>query len=189
MSLYYIIALYFGAYLSGSIPFGKLVAQSYNIDIQTRGSGNIGFANVRRIVGWRAGIITLGADITKGFLPVVLALHFFDATTAFFVGIVAILGHVFPIWLRFRGGKGIATGLGVLLALQPFAALIGAAAYVVSCYVTKVSSRSSIIGLSVTALVGVVVAPSTWWYYIVLIIIAIWTLRHNLTGKVPNYDT
>ena len=189
MNLYYIVALYIGAYLLGSIPFGKLVARSYGIDIQKRGSGNIGFANVRRIVGWRAGVVTLIADITKGFIPTLLAIYFFDTTVAFFVGMVAIAGHVFPVWLRFHGGKGIATGLGVIFALQPIAGLIGATVYVISCFVTKVSSRSSMIGLVATAGVGIIMVPPSWWHYATLFIIALWTLRHNLTGKVPNYDT
>ncbi len=188
MSLYYIVALYFGAYFLGSIPFGKLVAYSYGIDIQKRGSGNIGFANVRRIVGWRAGLVTLVADITKGFIPTLLALYLVDTTTAFFVGVTAIAGHVFPVWLRFRGGKGIATGLGVVVALQPIAGLIGAAVYAISCFVTKISSRSSMIGLIATASVGIVMDPLSWWHYVILLTIALWTLRHNLTGKIPNYD-
>lgn len=183
------ILLFFLAYLLGSIPFGKLVAHSYGIDIQKRGSGNIGFANVRRIVGWRAGLITLAADIAKGFIPTLLASHFLDATFAFFVGLAAIAGHVFPIWLRLRGGKGIATGLGVVLAINPIAGLIGAAIYIVSCFVTKVSSYSSMAGLIATAGTAIVITPSSWWQYVILILIALWALRHNLTGRVPNYDT
>ena len=189
MSLYYIFALCSGAYFLGSIPFGKLIAHSYGIDIQKRGSGNIGFANVRRILGWRAGIITLIADILKGFIPTLLAVYFFDTTVAFVVGIFAIAGHVFPVWLKFHGGKGIATGLGVICALQPVAGLIGAIVYIVSCLVTKVSSYSSMLGLIATAGVGIIMAPSSWWHYGIFITIALWTLRHNLTGKVPNYDT
>lgn len=177
------------AYLLGSIPFGKLVAHSYGIDIQKRGSGNIGFANVRRIVGWRAGFVTLGADIIKGFVPTLIASHFIGIPFAFFVGVVAIMGHVFPLWLEFRGGKGVATGLGVILALNPVAALIGAAVYVVSCFVTKVSSYSSMAGIITTTGIAVLITPSLWWQYVIFIIIALWTLRHNLTGKVPNYDT
>lgn len=177
------------SYLIGSIPFGKIVAHSYGIDIQKRGSGNIGFANVRRIVGWRAGFVTLAADIIKGFAPTLITCHFVGVTFAFFVGLVAIVGHVFPVWLKFRGGKGIATGLGVVLALNPIAGLIGATVYVASCLVTKVSSYSSMAGLIATAGTAIFISPSSWWQYVILIVIALWTLRHNLSGKVPNYDT
>jgi glycerol-3-phosphate acyltransferase PlsY len=176
------------AYLLGSIPFGKLVAHSYGINIQKRGSGNIGFANVRRIVGWRAGFITLVADILKGFTPTLLASYLVGVTFAFFVGVVAISGHVFPIWLRFRGGKGIATGLGVVLAINPIAGLVGAIIYIISCFVTKVSSYSSMAGLVATAGTATIISSSSWWQYVILLLIALWTLRHNLSGKVPNYD-
>ena len=183
------IILLLTGYFFGSIPFGKLVAHSYGIDIQKRGSGNIGFANVRRIVGWRAGLITLAADVLKGFVPVLIASHYSEPAFTFFVGVVAICGHLFPVWLRFRGGKGIATGLGLILAIQPVAGIIGAAVYGISCLVTKVSSRSSLIGLIATASIGIALSPASWWQYAVLLGIALWTLRHNLTGRVQNYDT
>lgn len=187
-SQFFSIFLFVLAYLLGSIPFGKVVARSYGIDIQKRGSGNIGFANVRRIVGWRAGFVTLAADILKGYMPTLMAVHFFDETFAFFVGVVAIVGHIFPVWLKFRGGKGIATGLGVILALNPIAGLIGATVYAVSYCATKVSSHSSMMGLIATAGIGIFILPSSWWQYIILLTIALWTLRHNITGKVPNYE-
>lgn len=189
MSLNEIIALVIGAYLLGSIPFGKLIAKSYGIDIQKRGSGNIGFANMRRIVGWRAGIITLAADITKGYTPTLLAVYYLGTSAAFYIGITSIIGHIFPVWLKFRGGKGIATGLGVIFALQPIAGLIGVLVYVISCHVTRVSSRSSVFGIVAAGTTGILLSPSTWWQYIALLLIAVWTLRHNLTGKVANYDT
>ncbi len=189
ISSYPYISLLLFSYLAGSIPVGKLVASSYGIDIQRKGSGNIGFANVRRIVGWRAGLVTLAADITKGFVPTLLALYMVDEPFAFIVGVVAIIGHVFPIWLGFRGGKGIATGLGVVLAVQPIAALAGVAVYIISMLTTKVSSHSSLAGLLATLIIGIALAPSTWWQYVVLLGIALWTLRHNLTGSVQNYDT
>src|SRR6478735_119893 len=98
------ISLMLIAYLAGSIPTGKIVGAFYHVDIQKRGSGNIGFANVRRILGWRAGIITLVVDIAKGFFPTLLALQLITPGAAFFVGLAAILGHIFPVWLSFKGG-------------------------------------------------------------------------------------
>lgn len=141
------------------------------------------------MLGWQAGLVTLFADIAKGFTPSLLAVAYFDSTVAFFVGVTAIVGHVFPVWLKFKGGKGIATGLGVVLALQPVAALIGAGVYILSCLVTKVSSYSSMIGLVAIAAAGIILAPNTWWYYLAFFLIALYTLRHNFTGRVPNYDT
>lgn len=183
------IVLFIIAYLLGSIPFGKLIAwYGYKTDIQRRGSGNIGFANVRRILGWRAGIVTLAGDAIKGIIPVSLALQYVP-DYAFWTGITAILGHIFPVWLNFRGGKGIATGLGVLIALAPLAALVGASCYIVGGLLKYRSSTASLAGLFAATATGVYCTPSTWWHYAILLAIALWTLRHNLTGRVPSYDT
>lgn len=182
------VFLLFSSYLIGSVPFGKLVAYSYGIDIQKRGSGNIGFANVRRIIGWRGGLVTLLADIVKGFAPTYIALQLTDANFAFIVGLAAVLGHIFPIWLGFRGGKGIATGLGVIFALFPLAGLIGVLAYVLGSSFFRVSSYSSVFGLVITVLVGAILYTSEFWQFMVLFVMALWTLRRNIMGTVVNYD-
>jgi acyl phosphate:glycerol-3-phosphate acyltransferase len=178
------------AYLLGSIPTGKLVAKRlYDVDIQRRGSGNIGFANVRRTLGWRAGLLTLTGDIIKGFLPTLLCLlatgH---VELAFLTGVVAIIGHVFPVWLKFKGGKGIATGLGILLAVAPVAAVAGGITYVIAGYVLKKSSYASVAGILMASAIGTILGPLAWWAYLILIIMAAWTLRDNLRGTVPDYD-
>lgn len=180
--------LILSAYLSGSVPYGKIVGRAYGVDIQKRGSGNIGFANVRRVLGWRAGIATLIADILKGLAPTAIALLWFPPALSFAVGFAAIIGHVFPVWLRFRGGKGIATGLGVVLALQPLVGIIGAVSYVLGSLILKKSSSASLIGLGVVSVLGTALAPSMWYAYALLVVSACWTLRNNLRGKVPSYD-
>ena len=177
------------AYLLGSIPFGWIVAHYQGVDIQKRGSGNIGFANVRRVLGWRAGILTLIGDIAKGLIPTYTAIVVLDSFEfAFLVGIAAIFGHIFPIWLRGRGGKGIATGLGVVIALSPIAALVGSIVYILSAVIIKKSSTASIIGIVVMASVACFIQPSTWYFYVILCGIAGWTLRKNIIGTVPSYD-
>ncbi len=183
-----IALLALSAYLCGSVPFGKLIAKRYGIDIQKRGSGNIGFANVLRVIGWRAALPTLALDIAKGFTPTALAVYYFDIHTGFAIGIAAIFGHLFPVWLRFKGGKGIATGLGVLLGATPVVGLIGFSVYIISSLVLRNSSRASVAaGLSV-AVSGIALLPTYSWAYIALIMIALWTLRKNLFGTVPSYD-
>lgn len=177
------------AYLAGSIPFGKIVGWVYKIDIQKRGSGNIGFANVRRVLGWRAGVITLAADILKGLIPVLVARHIFGENAAFVAGVCAVIGHVYPVWLRFHGGKGIATGLGMVLVLQPVAALVGVAVYIAGCALLKNSGRSSILGVGCLVITATLIRPGLWWQYVVMLCIALWTLRKNIAGTVPNYDT
>ena len=107
-------------YLLGSIPFGYLLVRATGGgDIRFKGSGNIGATNVARTSGWSVGIATLVLDAAKGFSAVWLAQHFSAGNIRFmmYAGVAAILGHVFPVWLRFEGGKGVATALGVFLAI------------------------------------------------------------------------
>jgi glycerol-3-phosphate acyltransferase PlsY len=183
-----IILLTLTAYAAGSLPTGKIIGAFYGVDIQKRGSGNIGFANVRRVLGWPAGLATLTVDIAKGFLPTLLALQFTSATQAFFIGLVAIGGHIYPVWLSFRGGKGIATGLGVAACLFPIAATIGCAVYVLASIRRLPSSTASLLGLFATAAAVIAGQPEAWWQASLLVMIASWTLRHNITGTVPNYE-
>lgn len=114
------------AYIFGSIPTGVIVAKAFGrVDPRTQGSKNIGATNVFRTAGRKLGIITLAGDIAKGFLPVALAKGNIDSL--FWIGAIslaAFLGHLYPLFLRFKGGKGIATGLGVFLALSPLPALL-----------------------------------------------------------------
>lgn len=119
-----LLAVALVAYLLGSIPFGLILAKAFGgADVRKTGSGNIGATNVARVVGPFAGILTLLLDAAKGWFAVWLAGRFFigDSTAMVLAGFLAMLGHCFPIWLRFRGGKGVATAAGVFLALSPLA--------------------------------------------------------------------
>ena len=110
-----------GGYLSGSIPTGVILAKLFGTkDIRQEGSGNIGATNVYRVLGKGLGALTLGGDVLKGVIPVILACTLVDnekwiAGVAF----VTFLGHLFPVFLRFRGGKGVATALGIFLVIAP----------------------------------------------------------------------
>src|SRR5215510_2081454 len=109
------------AYLLGSVPTGYILGSLAGVDVRKAGSGNVGATNVARVVGKRHGIFTLVADIAKGFVPVVIALNLgLTSTATAFVGIAAFLGHLYPVFLRFQGGKGVATALGVFLGLFPW---------------------------------------------------------------------
>jgi len=121
------------AYLVGSIPFGFLIARRHGVDIRAAGSGNIGATNVLRVLGRKLGIVVFALDFLKGALPVVLA-RLIDSSEWLPVaaGLAALLGHVFPIWLGFRGGKAVATGAGVVTVLLPLAT-IGALLVFVAC--------------------------------------------------------
>lgn len=111
--------IFVAAYLCGSIPFGLLLGRLLGADVRKTGSGNIGATNVARSVGLSAGILTLVLDAAKGAAPVWIARHYFPEYAAFQIlaGLGALTGHCFPVWLKFRGGKGVATAAGVFFVL------------------------------------------------------------------------
>jgi glycerol-3-phosphate acyltransferase PlsY len=116
------------AYLLGSIPFGLILAKIFGSgDVRNEGSGNIGATNVARVAGPLAGILTLVLDGAKGAAAVLLAERYSNGSAMWMIiaGLAALIGHCFPIWLKFKGGKGVATAAGVYLALSPLAFLAG----------------------------------------------------------------
>lgn len=140
------------SYLLGSIPFGLVVARALQgPDPRGLGSGNLGAANLYRQLGLKGGGLTLLGDALKGALPVLLASFclispgpWHDAAVAL-VGVAAVLGHVFPLYLSFKGGKGVATALGVVLALCPLAGLSLVCIYLAALYRTRIFSVSALI--------------------------------------------
>jgi glycerol-3-phosphate acyltransferase PlsY len=121
-----LISIPAAAYLLGSIPFGLLAAKLFGAgDVRREGSGNIGATNVARVAGPAAGILTLSLDAAKGAFAVLLAARLSEQSSTWMMiaGLCALVGHCFPIWLGFRGGKGVATAAGVFLTLCPLAAL------------------------------------------------------------------
>ncbi len=141
------------AYLLGSVATAVVVSKSfYGIDIREHGSGNAGATNTLRILGKKAGIGVLLIDVLKGFLAVKLAyllphsysnpIYFLNLQVA--LGVAAVIGHVFPIWAGFRGGKGIATLFGMIIAIQPIAALCLVGVFVLILFFTQYVSLSSI---------------------------------------------
>src|SRR5262250_3329203 len=121
------------AYLLGSIPFGLMLTKIFGgKDVRKSGSGNIGATNVARVAGPSAGILTLLLDAAKGAFAVWLASHYTNhgAAAMMLAGVAALFGHCFPIWLNFKGGKGVATALGVFLMLAPLAAAAAVALFV-----------------------------------------------------------
>jgi len=134
------------SYLLGSIPFGMLLARMRRVDLREHGSGNIGATNVARTLGKTAGVITLLGDCGKGYLAGWVAGQVLETEWAVGVAaLMAFLGHVFSIFLKFKGGKGIATGLGIYLYLMPLAALSAIAVFIGVMAVTRYVSASSIL--------------------------------------------
>ena len=134
------------AYLLGSIPFGVVLAKFKQVDLRQHGSGNIGATNVARTLGKTAGILTLLGDGGKGYLATWIAGQLLEAQWAVAVaGLMAFLGHIFPIFLKFKGGKGVATGLGVFLYLMPWAGLSAIGIFAGCLAFTRYVSVSSIL--------------------------------------------
>jgi glycerol-3-phosphate acyltransferase PlsY len=138
-------------FLAGSIPFGVIFARARGIDLRTVGSGNIGATNAARALGKRLGILVFLCDAAKGFGPVWAARLWVEphveqgAWIPCAVGVAAFLGHLFPPWLRFRGGKGVATGFGVFCALAPWPALIAGGLFAITYAATRISSLGSLV--------------------------------------------
>jgi glycerol-3-phosphate acyltransferase PlsY len=134
------------AYLMGSIPFGVVLAKLRRVDLRQHGSGNIGATNVSRTLGKTAGALTLVGDCGKGYLAVWIAERLLEAQWAVAVaGLMVFLGHIFSIFLKFKGGKGVATGLGVFLYLIPWAGLSSIGVFAVFFALTRYVSVSSIL--------------------------------------------
>jgi glycerol-3-phosphate acyltransferase PlsY len=161
-----------GGYLAGSIPFGYLLARLVlGVDVRKVGSGNIGGTNVARAGGKALGVTTIVLDALKAVVPIAIARHFLgDAPRADLlvvaVAVAAFVGHLFPVWLGFKGGKGVATALGIFAVLAPWAALAGIAAYAVAYGATRISSVGSLGGTAacatVTFLLNGPASPVSW---------------------------
>lgn len=137
-----------GAYLIGAIPFGLILTRLVKgVDVRASGSGNIGATNVLRTAGKGLGVATLILDVAKGLVPVLVARRYFHAEPVqAAVGFSAFLGHCYPVYIGFRGGKGVATGLGAIVALSPWVALVAVGVFAVVVAVTRWVSVGSMAG-------------------------------------------
>jgi glycerol-3-phosphate acyltransferase PlsY len=160
------------AYLIAGIPVGLLIGLARGVDLREVGSGNIGATNAVRALGKLWGLLVFVLDVAKAGIPVALALRRFgDAPEGpiyvALIALAAILGHLFPVYLRFRGGKGVACAFGVFLVLAPKAALVGLLVYIQTLWLTRISA----VGSLTAALVIVAVAwidPTVEFAYVVL---------------------
>jgi glycerol-3-phosphate acyltransferase PlsY len=146
------------AYLLGSVPSGYLLGKLAGTDVRRVGSGNIGATNVARALGMVRGVLTLVADAAKGYLPVYLALRFgFSEFVVASTAIAAFLGHLYPLFLKFHGGKGVATTLGALLAVAPTAALALVLVFAGVVFVCRI--------VSLGAIAAAIAAPLILWLF------------------------
>jgi glycerol-3-phosphate acyltransferase PlsY len=185
-------------YLSGSIPFGLLFTRMAGLgDVRAIGSGNIGATNVLRTGNSRIAALTLLCDALKGFLPVLAATLVDTPHSATAAGLAALAGHIFPAWLKFRGGKGVATGLGVLFGWNWVLGLVFCAAWVLVFLVTRISSLSALAAflfcVAATFILSTGSGPSGWllhsWPVLIVAVSVFATHRSNirrlLTGEEP----
>ncbi|MGB3212737.1 MAG: glycerol-3-phosphate 1-O-acyltransferase PlsY [Desulforhopalus sp.] len=137
-------------YLVGAIPFGLVISKMVGVDVRTQGSRNIGATNVNRVLGKKLGFVTLVCDCLKGLLPMYSAAIILPESgtkelVVALTGVMAVLGHMFPVYLKFRGGKGVATGMGVFLFLSPTAIVFSLAVFAITVALTGFVSAGSLL--------------------------------------------
>lgn len=167
------------AYLLGSIPFGLVLTRiARTADLRTVGSGNIGATNVMRTGHKKLAVATLLLDLLKGTAAVLLVAQFSaDMHMQCYAGLCAVLGHNFPVWLKFKGGKGVATSLGVLLALSPLLALLLACTWGVTFAFSRISSLSALLTALLAPLYAYLITFDIFYLTMVLSILLI--VRHH----------
>lgn len=166
---FWALFLMFCCYLLGALPFGAWVARSYGVDLSRHGSGNTGAANAARALGVKAGLMVLVLDALKGFLAVFLAYFallpgILIPLTQVCFGLMAVVGHNYSIFRRFKGGKGIATTFGVVLALSPKVFVLAALLWLGLVGLTRFSSIGSLASVSAIPVLMVLYSPR--WEYI-----------------------
>jgi acyl phosphate:glycerol-3-phosphate acyltransferase len=170
---YFIAALVFG-YLLGSIPFGLVLTRFAGLgDVRKIGSGNIGATNVLRTGRKGLAAVTLLADVLKGTVAVIFAWQW-GANTAILAALGAFVGHLFPVWLGFRGGKGVATFIGCLIGLKPAAAVAFAAAWLGIAAVTRYSSLSALLASAATPVILWIMGERQMAELFVLLAVLLW---------------
>lgn len=173
-------ALIVTAYLIGSIPTGLLLGKAYGIDVRKEGSGNIGATNLYRTVGRKVGIITLIGDCLKGFVPVVaVAYSSLPPDYAAWIGLAAFCGHVFSLFLKFKGGKGVATALGVFLALAPLAVAIAVCVFAALMLAWRYVSLGSLAAAAVMPVAVALLGGSRILNVVTLLIALVVIFRHH----------
>ncbi|MCW5205972.1 glycerol-3-phosphate 1-O-acyltransferase PlsY [Desulfobulbus sp. F5] len=181
-SLYFLLPA--AAYLIGSIPFGLLLSRSSGIDIRQHGSGNIGATNVSRLVGKKVGLLTLFLDAAKGWFTVfAVGVLFGDNSRQNLViglcGAAVVVGHMFSLFLRFKGGKGVATALGVFLCLAPKALLISLAVFIPVVATTEFVSLGSLLASAALLPALYFLDEPSWKLWLACVIALLIWLKHQ----------
>ena len=188
MSITGIVCILF-AYLLGAVPFGLVLTRGSGVDIRREGSRNIGATNVARLLGKKMGALTLVLDILKGFAPMFLAALVVggepqrDLIVAL-CGAASVIGHMFPVYLGFKGGKGVATALGAFLFLAPLAVLGCLAVFLLTVRLSGYVSLGSLLGsASIRGWLFLLGVPAWKWMLATFIVVMIWVKHHQNIGR------
>jgi len=179
------LALLAGAYLIGSVPFSYMVARAFGVaDVRRVGSGNVGATNVMRSAGKAAGLLAFLLDALKG-AAAALAVSWLAPTSSVLPALAAlgaVIGHMYPLWLGFRGGKGVATGAGAFLALAPYPTLLALCAFALVLAVTRYVSAGSMAGAVTLAGAAFILgaAPPVAWAATGAAALVVWRHRGNI---------
>jgi acyl phosphate:glycerol-3-phosphate acyltransferase len=195
-----LILLGTGAYFLGSIPFGMIVARAQGVDIMSVGSGNIGATNVIRALGAKFGLLVFGLDVFKGAIPGILA-HFLitqkaysidPQAWAFLFGCIAMLGHMFSPFLKFKGGKGIATGLGAALGSIPLTGLLAFALMILITAICRYVSLGSLIAVASTIPISIFIvkdSPQVLPFLSILAVFIFYKHRSNIQRLIQGTES
>ena len=188
MSLILIVALLL-SYLAGAIPFGLLFSRMAGKDVRREGSGNIGATNVNRVLGKKLGILTLCCDVAKGFLPVFVASLFLPVGENWellvgLCGLAAVLGHMFSIYLGFKGGKGVATALGVFLFFSPWSIVLALVLFIAVVGISGFVSAGSLAASGMIPFFILILGGSLSTFFCAAVIaILIWIKHGSNIGR------
>ena len=169
------------SYLLGSVPMGLLLTRVMGKgDLRRVGSGNIGATNVMRVGGLRmAGLVWL-LDMLKAIIAVILGTYFIDASFGAWCGFVACLGHCYPVWLRFHGGKGISCLFGIMLAVNPLIFIICGIEWLIVALGTGFSSLGAVVAFCLMPVLGFAMSASIGWAFIAMSLLCLWRHRENI---------
>ncbi|HZW60837.1 MAG TPA: glycerol-3-phosphate 1-O-acyltransferase PlsY [Candidatus Babeliales bacterium] len=178
------------AYLIGSIPSGFVIARMHNIrDIREHGSGNIGATNVARVLGLKYFFIVLFLDFSKAYLCIrSLQFYDFDVMYQLLAGIALLLGNSYPIFLQFRGGKGVATVCGILLALNPYLILYSLFIWLAVAITTKTIGKASIAAFCCAPFISAYILRDSYWMFIAVCLISLFGLLRHRTNMMLYYQ-
>lgn len=180
MKIFWILISILIGYFLGSIPFGLLIGKKVKgIDIREHGSGNVGATNVTRLLGKEWGIAVFCLDAFKGFLAAEIGLRLIGPMGGLAGGVAAVAGHMLPVWLNFKGGKGIATGFGFLMALMPVTGLVGIGTWAVVTFLSGYVSLGSIAAVIVVFFFSLFYEEYFLYKLLIFIFVALIIYKHR----------